>query len=147
MIGIGIGIGILVFDFLLFWKTKWFMPVFIVAGSIAWGQIWIDFFIEGQKQKEIEWLGARIKNIESMAERSASGLSEESGVLILEITSGGLAEQAGLEKGDVILSCENTAVKTMQDLLQSHQGNNWKGRLELRIFRNQTELTKSIKTK
>jgi len=54
MIGIGIGIGILVFDFLLFWKTKWFMPVFIVAGSIAWGQIWIDFFIEGQKQKEIE---------------------------------------------------------------------------------------------
>ncbi len=109
-----------------------------------------SLFIEAfqkEKQKEIEWLGARIKNIESMAERSASGLSEESGVLILEITSGGLAEQAGLEKGDVILSCENTAVKTMQDLLQSHQGNNWKGRLELRIFRNQTELTKSIKTK
>ena len=42
------------FDFLLFWGTNWFVPLAIVALSIGWAQIWGDFFIEGQRQKEIE---------------------------------------------------------------------------------------------
>ncbi len=53
-IGISIGIIILAVDFSIFFKTKWFLPVLIVAVSVGWVQIWIDFFIENQKQRDIE---------------------------------------------------------------------------------------------
>lgn len=100
-----------------------------------------------KKQKEQTWLGARIKNIETLAERSASGLSEESGVLVFEIQKGGLADVAGLKIGDVILKCEDTEVKTMEDLKQAHQGHNWTGKLSLTVFRNQENVVIEIKTK
>ncbi len=93
------------------------------------------------------WLGAQIKNIETLAERSASGLSDESGVLILGIEDNGLAQQAGLQIGDVIIKCEDRTIKTMDDLLQAHSGHNWKGKLVLVAFRNQTEMKITIKTK
>jgi len=107
------------------------------------------FITEFQKEKHLdrEWLGARIKNIETLAERSASGLSEESGVLVLEIQKGGLADKAGLKLGDVILRCEEDVVKNIDDLLKTHQGHNWTGRLQLTVFRNQEDLGIEIKTK
>lgn len=107
------------------------------------------FIAEFQKEKQStrNWLDAKIKNIETLAERSASGLSEESGVLILEITNEGLTDQAGLRVGDVIIKCEGKEVRSIDDLLQIHQGNNWKGHLTLVVFRNQVEVTMDVETK
>lgn len=107
------------------------------------------FISEFQKEKPLSrnWLGAKIKNIETLAERSASGLSDESGVLLLAIEPGGLSEKAGLKVGDVIVGCEGVPVRTWDDLLQSQQGNNWKGKLGLRVFRDQKELELVVKTK
>jgi len=99
------------------------------------------------KQKERKWLGAMIKNVETLAERSAAGLSDESGIMVLAVEPGGNAEKAGLAAGDVIIQCENNDIKRMADLLSVHQGNNWKGRLALRIIRNQSEMDLIIKTK
>jgi archaeal flagellar protein FlaJ len=53
-IGIGIGVAIFLIDILFFLKNSYFVPILvlaIVAGSI---QFWVDFFIENQRQKEIE---------------------------------------------------------------------------------------------
>ncbi|NTV22997.1 MAG: type II secretion system F family protein [Nanoarchaeota archaeon] len=54
LIGIVIGAIILVSDLLFLTKSRYFFPLIILAVSIAWGQVWIDFFIENQRQREIE---------------------------------------------------------------------------------------------
>jgi PDZ domain len=93
------------------------------------------------------WLGAEIRNIETMAERSASGLSRSAGVIITDISSGSPAADAGLKKGDVIIRAEGEDVDSIPDLLRIHQENNWTGKLSLVISRNQGEESLVLKTK
>ncbi|MEM4397049.1 MAG: type II secretion system F family protein [Candidatus Woesearchaeota archaeon] len=54
LIGITIGAIIFLLDVLFFLNEKWFLPILIIAFSVSFLQIWLDFFIENQKQKEIE---------------------------------------------------------------------------------------------
>ena len=54
LFGIGIGISIIILDFIYFWMKKWFIPVLIIAVTVSWFQFWVDFFLENQRQKEIE---------------------------------------------------------------------------------------------
>ena len=112
-------------------------------------EIPILFIPEFQKEKksELMWMGATIKNLETMAERSAAGMSDENGVMILDVNDGSPASKAGLRTGDVIIGCEGQQVNRKVDLLNLHQGNNWKGKLSLKIFRNQSENEVVIITK
>ena len=52
--GVILGIIILIFDFLTFRGTEWFVPGIAIAITITWAQYWMDFFIENQKQKMFE---------------------------------------------------------------------------------------------
>ncbi len=54
LVGISIGISILILDIMYFLGQKWFIPVLIIAVTISWLQMWIDFFVENKRQKEIE---------------------------------------------------------------------------------------------
>ncbi|PIA80256.1 peptide-binding protein [Gaetbulibacter sp. 4G1] len=90
-----------------------------------------------KKNLKVSWLGATLKNIETMAERSAAGLNETSGVLILDIEDNSIIAKSTLEKGDVIISAENDKTKVIADLMNVYQNNNWKGVLNLEIYRNQ----------
>ena len=54
LIGIGICIFILLLDVLYFFNTRWFFARIIIALTIGWSQIWIDFFKEQKRQKERE---------------------------------------------------------------------------------------------
>ncbi|MBU0756471.1 MAG: type II secretion system F family protein [Nanoarchaeota archaeon] len=53
---VGITLGILIFlvDVLILFGTKFFLPILMLAVSIAWGQVWFDFFREEARQKELE---------------------------------------------------------------------------------------------
>ena len=93
------------------------------------------------------WLGAKIKSIESMAERSASGLREIAGVIILEIENSSIVWENGLRKNDVILEAEGIKIYNVKDLLKIYQEKNWTGKLNLLIKRNQYEQRIIIKTK
>jgi len=53
-IAITIGILILVLDIISLYGTRWFIPLLVIAISIAWLPFWIDFFIRRKKQREIE---------------------------------------------------------------------------------------------
>ena len=59
---------------------------------------------------------AEVRNIAGLGDRSAYGLPEASGVLLLSVPPGSLAAKAGLRKDDVILACNGTPVKTVSDL-------------------------------
>jgi flagellar protein FlaJ len=54
LIGILIGAMVLLIDLLVFLGTNWFVPLIIIAVTIGWLQIWLDFFLENQKQRDIE---------------------------------------------------------------------------------------------
>jgi len=98
-------------------------------------------------KETINWLGADIKNIETMEERSASGLSDNAGVIVFEIENNSIASRSGLKKEDVIILAEGNKVNNIQDLFRVYQENNWTGKLNLVVIRNQTEEKITIKTK
>ena len=97
--------------------------------------------------KTTTWLGATIKNIESMGERSAAGLKEDHGVIIIALGQESIAVKSGLMVEDVIIQCEDKEILNISDLLRTYQGNNWKGVLDLKIVRNQEEIQILLKTK
>ncbi len=54
LIGFIVGILLIVLDIAVFSDTNWFVPLIIIGITIGWLQIWLDFFIENQRQREIE---------------------------------------------------------------------------------------------
>lgn len=86
-----------------------------------------------------EWLGATVKNIESLGERSAAGLYDENGVLIIKIPAASLAAKSGLKERDVIRTVDNKPVKNMKELAAVIQLVKWQGKVKASVVRNQKE--------
>ncbi|MGN8070362.1 right-handed parallel beta-helix repeat-containing protein [Mucilaginibacter sp. 22184] len=93
------------------------------------------------KQNQVEWLGARFKNIESLGERSAAGLHDDNGALLTDIPPSSLAAKNGLEKGDVVIKINEDSVNSVEELLRIYQKIKWMGKAELIIMHNQVPKT------
>ena len=61
---------------------------------------------------------ARVRDISGLGDRSAYGLPEECGVLMLNVPTESPAGKAGLQKDDVILACNGKPVRTLSNLLE-----------------------------
>ncbi|MGJ8643195.1 MAG: right-handed parallel beta-helix repeat-containing protein [Luteolibacter sp.] len=86
-------------------------------------------------RREQQWLGAKVKNIVGGGEISAAGLPDEVGVLLLSVPDDSTAAKLGLQRGDVVLNCNEITTDTFAQL----QGA-WhiaKGETELGIWRGQ----------
>lgn len=83
------------------------------------------------------WMGAKVKNIETLGEQSAAGLSSISGVALLEVPKNSELAKFGFQTGDVILKCRNTDIKNFSQLTQEIQKNQRKGDVELTVMHNQ----------
>jgi hypothetical protein len=92
-----------------------------------------------QKGQIFTWQGAEIKNIETLGERSAAGLFDESGILVLKVSEGDLANKSGLKIGDVIRSVNRKPVNDIPEFLAAIQIVTWQGQIESTIMRNQRE--------
>ena len=66
--------------------------------------------------KTMQWLGATLKNLVGEAEKSAVGIGEETGVLIMSAPADSLVAEAGLEENDLILGVDGQKVHDLQDL-------------------------------
>ncbi|MCM4162292.1 MULTISPECIES: PDZ domain-containing protein [unclassified Arenibacter] len=95
---------------------------------------------EGSKAVTMDWLGGNLKNIETLAERSASGLNKTAGILILAIEPNSIMALSELQVGDVIIGGEEREINEILDLRQIIQAHNWKGSLNLTVFRNQKSI-------
>ena len=91
----------------------------------------------GTNSKTIEWLGAVIKNIETLCEQSASGTPDKNGILIVKITSGSVAEIKGLIPGDVSRQINGRDVASIEEMLNTLQGIMWQGYTDAKVWHNQ----------
>ena len=66
------------------------------------------------------WLGAEVRSVTTLDEVSAAGLSEQAGVILLEVPADSAAARAGLQRLDVILKCNGQAVKNFAALRKLH---------------------------
>lgn len=88
-----------------------------------------------ENNQVIEWFGLQIKNLETLGERSATGMSSETGVLVLKVSPE--SPYVGKIKGnDVLLSYQQEDVKSVSDLLNA-QKKAIGQKIKLTIFRNQ----------
>lgn len=118
-----------------------------IAKTPEFPVIWSLTDNKTSKSANINWLGAKLKNIETLAERSASGLNKTAGVLILNIEPKSVLSNSYLQIGDVIIGGELTEINEIKDLMKVYQEHNWKGILKLKVFRNQKATDMAVKTK
>ncbi|MGQ7870270.1 PDZ domain-containing protein [Sunxiuqinia sp. sy24] len=83
------------------------------------------------------WLGGKVKNIETLGEQSANGLSSMSGVLLLEVPADSELAEKGFKASDVIVACEGKSIKNFEELLRVIKENRDGQRLEVSVMRNQ----------
>lgn len=95
----------------------------------------------------MNWLGANIKNIETLEERSASGLNKTAGVILLKIAKESILAASPLKAGDVIIESEGEEINQIKDLMHVYQGHNWKGKLHIKVVRNQKPIALTVSTK
>ncbi len=96
------------------------------------------------KGEQVEWLGAKFKNIETLGEQSAAGLHDKNGALLAELPAGSIAAKNNLQKGDVIIRLANQDVRSIADLLKIFQGIKWTHKGECIVVRNQAEQKLSL---
>lgn len=82
----------------------------------------------------------------TLAERSATGMSTETGVLVLNVDNGSLMNNI-IKPNDVILQMGNYLVLTVQDLMEARKGSQSKTTVILKVFRNQKEQEVTVKLK
>lgn len=87
----------------------------------------------------LNWLGARIKNLSNLGEVSATGMSGQTGVFLLDVDDLGFAATSGLRKMDVIRSVDGRTVTTVHDLLCAYASATPGKKLPLGLWRTQKE--------
>ena len=84
-----------------------------------------------------QWHGAEVKNIETIEEQSAVGLSGKGGVLLLSVPESAMF--ANLEAGDVILEYRGIKLNGIASLRKLEQENWQRSAVEMLIQRNQKQ--------
>ena len=91
-------------------------------------------------KRDYIWLGGTIKNIETFAEQSASGLHNTNGVIVLKVKTKSKLAISGITNGDVIFAINGEKIKNTSELLQKYQKYLSHGSLNLSIIRHQKEM-------
>ena len=89
-----------------------------------------------EKTSTVSFLGGTLKNVEGLGDRSAYGLPDETGIIVLS-TGNGLLKKSSFQEKDVIRTADSKPVKNINELLDIYQEINWHGKIDLEVLRNQ----------
>jgi len=84
-----------------------------------------------------DWKGAKLKKLKGLSEISATGMSKESGVLLVSIDAKSPLIKAGLLSMDVILKVNGNMINSVKEFLDYYNAEAWSQQVKLTIFRNQ----------
>lgn len=85
------------------------------------------------------WLGATVRNVVGLGEVSAAGLPGETGVIVLDVPPGSVAERIGLRQNDVVLRLGAGVVGSVEDLKRLWQAATPGAAQQVTVFREQRE--------
>jgi hypothetical protein len=94
--------------------------------------------------KVIEWQGWHVKNLETLGERSATGMDTERGVYIVSVANPDKGLKGLLRDNDVILKLNRKAINNLDDLQNATSQADLSKPLELIVFRNQKEIVVTV---
>jgi S1-C subfamily serine protease len=94
------------------------------------------------KDEVIDFMGAKVKNLSTLGEQSATGMDAVRGVLVVDTKAGSTAS-GFLQVNDVILSFNLKRINDLHDLLYA-QMSVIGAYTEVVIFRNQTQIKKVV---
>lgn len=103
----------------------------------------LDRTRQSVKRANFAWQ-ATIRDIEGLGDRSAYGLADKSGVLLLDVPATSPAAKAGLQKDDVIVACNGLPVRKAYDL-QKLRDKAAGQTLTLSVSRKQKQVTVELK--
>ncbi|MGD0622007.1 MAG: trypsin-like peptidase domain-containing protein [Thermacetogeniaceae bacterium] len=89
------------------------------------------------------WLGVEIQDV-TQDVATAYGYSGTSGVVVRSVVSGGPADSAGLQEGDIITGWNGAAVADTNDLLQKVQQAGVGAKISLTIWRDKQSITANV---
>ncbi len=95
------------------------------------------------KGSMIVWHTAKVKDVETLGEQSATGLKNREGVLVVAVPEVSELGQAGLRANDVILSAYGKEVRNVRELLRVEAEN--ESSLVMKVWRNQAEKTIEVR--
>jgi hypothetical protein len=96
-----------------------------------------------EEEKLIDFAGAKVKNLTTPGEQSATGMSAIKGVLVVEVGAGSVTTKF-LQVNDVILKYNSRQVNNLHDLKEAQIAMNGAD-TEVVIFRNQKEVKIKLK--
>lgn len=94
----------------------------------------------------ITWKGWQIKNLNTLGERSATGMDSERGVYIIKLLQPDSPLKEYLQTNDVIIQLNNTIINNYNDLKQSFELLDLTKEQTLIIYRDQKKHTFKLKT-
>jgi hypothetical protein len=92
----------------------------------------------------LTWESVQIKNLETLGERSATGMDSERGVYVVAVGAYGNELRDYLKSNDVILGFAGKQVNSIDDLYNAIAGADLKKSQQMIIYRNQKENTITI---
>jgi hypothetical protein len=92
----------------------------------------------------LTWESVKIKNLETLGERSATGMDSERGVYVVAVGAYGNELRDYLKSNDVILGFAGKPVNSLDDLYNAITGADLKKPQQMIIYRNQKENTVTI---
>lgn len=96
------------------------------------------------KKQEYEWLKGSVRSVYGLGDRSAFGLPDEKGVVVVNVQKSDFLKKADIRKGDVIREIEGAKIGSVRELFSWMKANGTTGRIKLLIFRNQKEMEKGV---
>jgi hypothetical protein len=121
-------------------RSEWGDFHYIITGKNDNGELVLEGGWQNNRRNDeiIDFIGAKIKNLNTAGERSATGMDDARSVLVVEVTSGSGASEF-LQTNDIIISINNIKTNNLRDLLEARMsviGTN----TEIIVFRNQKEI-------
>lgn len=92
----------------------------------------------------IEWQGLRIKNLETLGERSATGMDSERGVYVVSMAKFDSGLKGFLRENDVIILFSGKVINNLNDLRNATNQADLTKPIEMVVFRNQKETSVTI---
>jgi len=88
----------------------------------------------------LDYLGLKLKNLNTLGERSATGMASETGILVLQVADNSPLKLY-IKANDVLLMFNGKSTARLVDLQTARLRESYKGTMELVLFRDQKEVS------